>query len=129
MVGTSFLRTGAGTTKAWIVGDRISWLTAMCTASSCCSLDGSYAAHERPEALEEIVKQEQETHWRQVEAPQPGDVVVLRVMGRHSHVGLVLGGGGMLHAQEGTRGMRRALRRRDCGASRVEDFWRHESRA
>lgn len=39
--------------------------------------------------------------WRLTEAPQVGDVVLLRVMGYPSHIGLLCAPGAMLHAREG----------------------------
>jgi cell wall-associated NlpC family hydrolase len=92
------------------------------------SLDGSYEHTKDAAALESVVKQEQASHWRQVDVPQPGDVVVLRVKSCHSHVGLVLNSREMLHAQEGTD----ATVERYDGAlwsRRVADFWRHVSRS
>lgn len=92
------------------------------------SLDGGYERTSDAKVLEEVVKKEQASHWRQVEKPEPGDVVVLRVKGRHSHIGLVLNSREMLHAQEGTEA---CVERYDgvLWGKRVVDFWRHESRA
>ena len=92
------------------------------------SLDWRYKGTSKPEALEEVVRREQETSWRQVAEPQPGDVVVFRVGGHPSHIGLVLGDGLMLHIGEGFEA---AVERYGSlmWGKRVADFWRHVSRA
>ena len=54
--------------------------------------------------------------WRQVDEPREGDVVLLRVDGAESHVGVWLDGSRMLHAREGHAA---CVERLDAGA------WRH----
>lgn len=97
-------------------------------------MDGAYKATSDRVRLEEVVRREQVRAWRRVEDPKPGDVVVFWVAdcghARRcaSHVGLVLGGGRMLHAQEGTEACVEHYDRL-VWQRHVEGFWRHESRA
>ncbi len=66
--------------------------------------------------------------WHEVPDPMPGDVVLLRVLGYPSHIGIVLDAGRMLHARE-----RHAvvIERLDAGAwkHRIVGFYRHAGRA
>lgn len=66
--------------------------------------------------------------WAPVDAPQPGDVVLLRILGYERHVGVVCEAGAMLHAPEGRAVV---IERLDGGAwrHRVAGFWRHQARA
>jgi cell wall-associated NlpC family hydrolase len=42
------------------------------------------------------------THWRKVEAPEVGDVLVFNIMGFPCHVGVYVGQGDFIHSFRGT---------------------------
>jgi cell wall-associated NlpC family hydrolase len=62
--------------------------------------------------------------WRRVEAPQAGDVVILKIAGRPWHCGVCVGGELFMHMQ---KGVNVALERftNDVWRNRVEGFYRH----
>lgn len=66
----------------------------------------------------------EKSNWRKVEQGQPGDVLVLRIKGRPTHVGLVIGEGRFLHVD---RGIDATIERYDSPhwRNRVEAFYRH----
>ena len=78
--------------------------------------------------LAELVDRERRAMWRAVPEPAPGDVVVLKIKRYPVHCGVVLGGGQMIHAHHGTD----TTVERYGGLiwrDRLDDYWRHESRA
>jgi cell wall-associated NlpC family hydrolase len=63
--------------------------------------------------------------WRQVEKPEIGDVVLLRIMGNPIHVGIVIDDGKMLHVEQGLDSV---VERFDSSMwlKRIEGFFRHD---
>ncbi|NKM69158.1 C40 family peptidase [Rhizobium laguerreae] len=53
----------------------------------------------RRREIARLVAAEKGQHWFEVEAPAPGDGVLMRVGRDESHVGIFLGGGRMLHSE------------------------------
>lgn len=70
---------------------------------------------------------ERSESWRPVEDEEPGDVVVLRVKGLPWHVGVVCGGGRMIHVELNTDSVWESYR---CNKweKRILGFYRHTSR-
>jgi cell wall-associated NlpC family hydrolase len=74
-----------------------------------------------------VVESESAARWAPVAldsmSEQPGDAIVLRIMGHPLHVGVVAAPGWMLHASEDAES---ALERYDglCWHNRVQAFWR-----
>lgn len=58
-----------------------------------------------------------------VTAPEPGDIAVLRVEGIPAHVGIVVGGGNLLHVRRGTESHVSRLAS-SVIAARLEGFYR-----
>lgn len=66
------------------------------------SLANEYADHpDEREQLAALIATKRD-HWIETDAPQSGDVVLLRILGAPSHVGLVTEPGSMLHIREGS---------------------------
>jgi probable lipoprotein NlpC len=63
------------------------------------------------------------THWQPVEVPRAGDVVLFRILGEDSHLGIVVAPGRFLHARAGTDS---CIERYDgpTWRRRVAGFWR-----
>lgn len=78
------------------------------------SFDGLYA-NANDGAVDEIVAMEREG-WTQHAEPAEGHLVLFRILGRESHVGVYIGEGKFLHAREGHAA---CIERLDSGA------WRH----
>lgn len=57
-------------------------------------------AHDERDLLAELIAAKRE-HWVSTDAPQSGDVVVLRILGAESHVGLITEPGFFLHIRSG----------------------------
>ena len=53
------------------------------------------------ERMEELIDQYREG-WSQLEAPEPGSLVLLRVLGSESHIGIVLEDNNFIHIREGS---------------------------
>lgn len=58
-------------------------------------------SHTKEKVVAETIAAESSAHWRSVDTPERGDVVLLRVMGLPWHVGVYLGGNKFLHVQQG----------------------------
>lgn len=52
-------------------------------------------------ALEEIMKAEADQKWQEVTRPQPFDVILMKMKGFATHVGIVIDRQRMIHCQEG----------------------------
>ncbi|MGO6835015.1 C40 family peptidase [Rhizobium ruizarguesonis] len=50
-------------------------------------------------AIGPLVAREREKYWRQVDAPEPGDGVLMRSGKHDSHIGVFIGQGRMLHSE------------------------------
>lgn len=87
------------------------------------SFDGQYEGSDDVCQIQELIAAHQEG-WRQIDRPQPGDVVLFRVMGTVSHIGLVVDGGRFVHAR---RGHAVAIERLSSGRwhHRVVGFYRY----
>jgi cell wall-associated NlpC family hydrolase len=82
-----------------------------------------YAEGLREEArLAELQKRLQE-HAVEVDSPQRGDVVILRVMGQPDHIGVMVDQHQMLHCMDGTNACIERLNSRRW-KGRVCGFWR-----
>lgn len=62
--------------------------------------------------------------WREVTEPQCGDVILLRIFGEPSHIGIVLGEGKMLHVFRGNTSCVESYFGPKW-APRIDSFWRH----
>jgi len=89
--------------------------------------DGWYARTDEMEALHSVADTER-TRWKQVNTPQPLDVVLLNVptsKGRFpAHVGLVEDSGMMLHAEHG-RDVAREMYTGKRWGNRIEGFFHY----
>lgn len=92
------------------------------------TLDGDYrSAHEDPDGVRACFEDEAKA-WQQVETPQPGDVIWLRIAGLERHVGLWVQGNRMLHAFPGRETCVEMLRS-PSWSRRVVSYWRHPVRS
>ena len=66
------------------------------------SYTGAYTPETPAATVEALVKNEADAAWAQVNDPAPGDVVLVRRLGRDSHVGLYVGDHKLLHCDRGT---------------------------
>jgi cell wall-associated NlpC family hydrolase len=82
-----------------------------------------YATIEDGQTIEALCRIEAES-WECVDQPQPGDVVLLRVAGLATHVGIVVAPGVMLHVM---RGMDAVVERYDgpIWRPRIDGFFRY----
>jgi cell wall-associated NlpC family hydrolase len=72
-----------------------------------------------------VIKQASGTpEWEKVNHPQPGDVILLRLMGFPTHCGIYVGNGEMLHASE-TDGVRLERLNSPAWSRRVCGMYRH----
>ena len=76
------------------------------------------------EAISDIIKNVK-PHWKEVKKPEQGDVVVIAIGGRDTHVGVYLNGGKMLHAYRGTDSCIEDLRSAKW-KNRITGYYRHE---
>ena len=61
---------------------------------------GGYNSTRRREELRDLIMQKKDESWKLSDPHQPGDVAIVRMMGRDCHVGLMLSNWDMLHVQE-----------------------------
>jgi cell wall-associated NlpC family hydrolase len=61
---------------------------------------GEYLTTEDRDDIARVVKDAQPT-WEEVMAPEPGDLVLFRIIDRPCHVGVMVDTGHFLHAMEG----------------------------
>ena len=71
-----------------------------------------------------VLELTREAFWQRVDVPQAGDVIVLRVLGHESHVGLVTTPGYMLHVREGKDAVLEPYDRRRWKQA-VRGIWRY----
>lgn len=64
-------------------------------------------------------------NWTETREPSAGDVIMLRILGIPSHVGVVTKPGYMLHTEKGVNSL---IERYDSPkwSSKIEGFWRHQ---
>lgn len=72
-------------------------------------LSNEYDSVRNSEKIAQIIA-EQKVAWRKIDNPLPSHIVVLRLAGRETHVGLYMGRNRMLHTQEGTNSCQENLR-------------------
>lgn len=82
--------------------------------------------HEDDAGIAQLVAMRKES-WVPVDQPRPGDVVVFRVLGQPTHVGVAAAPGTFLHSREGYAS---TIERLDSGAwkHRVDGFFRYEAK-
>lgn len=71
-----------------------------------------------------VLELTREAFWQRVDVPQAGDVIVLRVLGHESHVGLVTTPGYMLHVRDGKDAVLEPYDRRRWKQA-VRGIWRY----
>lgn len=61
--------------------------------------------------------------WKRIEGPEPGSVVLIRILGKASHVGFVLDGFSFIHAWEGSNGV--VVEPLEDWEKRIEGFYQY----
>lgn len=84
----------------------------------------SYETTKDADGIQEIVNSERH-HWSKVDEPAFGDVVVIAIAGKESHVGIYVEKQCMLHAFEGTDSCLVSLES-PRWKSRIKGFYRYE---
>lgn len=89
------------------------------------NLDDSYDLSEQ-DALVDLMAIHKED-WKATNVPNIGDVVVFKILGQPTHVGIVCGAGTFLHAREGSDSV---IERLDSGAwkHRIEGFYTYSKK-
>src|SRR5690625_3869036 len=67
----------------------------------------------------------QKPSWTQTDEPMEGDVIVFRMAGKQTHVGIYIGRNRFIHAFSGTDSCMESLKS-PRWASRIEGFYRYE---
>lgn len=62
---------------------------------------GEYHSTRRREELQALIATKKTGGWELSDPHEPGDVALVRMMGRNCHVGLMLSGWNMLHVEDG----------------------------
>lgn len=79
--------------------------------------------HDEQQEIAVLIRAER-SDWQEVTDPHCGDVILLRIFGEPSHIGVVLGEGKMLHVfRDSTSCIESYLGPK--WAPRVDSFWRH----
>ncbi len=63
-------------------------------------LTGEYSSTRRREELQSLITRKKDEVWKLHDPHEPGDVAIVRMMGRACHTGLMLEGWNMLHVQD-----------------------------
>lgn len=64
------------------------------------SLDMQYTIGDKPESISRLIEI-QKCNFREVDTPEKGDIIVLRLLGFAGHVGIFVGDGMLLHTNHG----------------------------
>ncbi len=88
---------------------------------------GEYNSTRRREELQRLIAMHKAGDWELRTPHEPGDVVLLQMLGRNCHIGLMLPDMYMLHVQEGAASVERIDRPpwRDKEYNKVEGIYRH----
>ena len=89
---------------------------------------GEYHSTRRREELQDLIVQRKMGGWELSDPYRPGDVALVRMMGRNCHVGLMLSDWNMLHVQSGIMAIVEPIDRppwRDKAYDKVEGIYRH----
>ncbi len=89
---------------------------------------GEYHSTRRREELQGLIMRRKMGGWVLDDPHRPGDVVLVRMMGRDCHVGLMLSGWDMLHVQAGVLAAVEPIDRppwRDRTYDKVEGIYRY----
>lgn len=93
---------------------------------------GEYQSTRRREELQSLIAARKDELWELHDPHEPGDVALVRMMGRACHVGLMLDGWNMLHVQDGVAAIVEPI---DCPPwrcaeyNKVEGVYRHVGRS
>lgn len=89
---------------------------------------GEYRSTRRREELQDLIARRKAGSWELSDPHRPGDVALVRMMGRDCHVGLMLSDWDMLHVQAGISAVVEPIDRppwRDRAYDKVEGIYRH----
>lgn len=93
---------------------------------------GEYNSTRRREELQALLAIHREGEWKLHDPYEPGDVALVKMLGRNCHIGLMLPDMYMLHVQHGVEAVVERIDRppwRDEGYDKVEGVYRHVLRA
>lgn len=74
--------------------------------------------------ISQIIDREK-SDWRRIKKPDAGDVIVFKIAGQPTHVGLYIGQGRFIHAYKGTHSCVEALESPQW-KQRIEGYYRYE---
>jgi cell wall-associated NlpC family hydrolase len=89
---------------------------------------GEYHSTRRREELQNLITQRKMGGWKLNNPHQPGNVALVRMMGRDCHIGLMLSGWDMLHVVSGVSAAIEPINRppwRDEAYDKVEGIYRY----
>ncbi len=95
-------------------------------------LTGEYNSTRRREELQGLIAARKHEVWEVHDPHGPGDVAIVRMMGRACHVGIMLEGWNMLHVQDGVAAIVEPIDRppwRCADYDKVEGIYRHVDRS
>lgn len=75
-------------------------------------------------AIQQLINKEK-SNWQEVEEPQPGDVIVFRIAGKDTHVGVYLGIFNFLHVFKGIDSCIESLKHHKW-SNRVTGYFRYK---
>ncbi len=93
---------------------------------------GEYNSTRRREELQGLITRRKISDWELHSPHEPGDVALVKMLGRNCHVGLMLPDMYMLHVQDGVQAIVEQIDRppwRDKNYDKVEGIYRHVHRA
>lgn len=93
---------------------------------------GEYQSTRRREELQNLISMEKTTTWELHDPHEPGDVAVVKMMGRACHTGLMLSDWNMLHVQDKVAAIIEPINCppwRDKAYDKVEGIYRHANRS
>lgn len=94
---------------------------------------GDYSSARRRRELQDLIisnRDDKRAEWERVEKPKAMDGVLLEMLGRSCHIGLMLDETNVLHVEENCMTMVEDINRppwRGVGYDKVEGFYRHVS--
>ncbi len=93
---------------------------------------GEYHSTRRREELQSLISMNKDETWELHDPHEPGDVVLVRMMGRNCHIGLMLKDWNMLHVQDGVATIIEPINCppwRCAAYDKVEGIYRHVDRS
>ncbi len=93
---------------------------------------GDYHSTRRRDELQNLIALKKSETWELSDPYEPGDVALVRMMGRNCHIGLMLENWNMLHVQDRVAAVIEPIDRppwKSAEYNKVEGIYRHASRS